>query len=259
MENFLRITSRDNSLIKLVCGLKDSARERKKNASFVLEGLRICFDAYDNGIKFDKLIVSDSALLKFEKDIEKLSLKAEKCFCLPDSLFSKIASTDSPQGIIIIAKIPDKKGEISKIGRYIALENLSDPSNLGAIARTAEALGVSGILVSKGTVDPYSPKVLRASMGTLVRMPLFVCDDLMDFITKNGLNPYACVIDKDAAPIESVEFSDGDVLLIGNEANGLTDEVKSASTRVTITMRGKAESLNAAAAAAIAMWEMIKV
>lgn len=258
MENFLKITSRDNSLIKLVCGLKDSARERKKKALFVLEGLRICFDAYDNGIEFDKLIVSESALSKLGSDIEKLSLRAEKCYCLPDSLFEKIASTDSPQGIIIVAKIPEKNTAIDKKGRYIALENLSDPSNLGAVARTAEALGVSGILISKGTVDPYSPKVLRASMGTLIRMPLFVCDDLLGFIKENGLNPYACVVDKTAAPIENVNFSDGDVLLIGNEANGLTDEAKAVSQCVTIRMRGKAESLNAAAAAAIAMWEMVK-
>ena len=186
MEKFLKITSRDNSLIKLVCGLKDSVRERKKHSLFVLEGLRICLDAYDNGINFDKFIVSETAIPRLENDVEKLSSRAQKCYLLPDSLFLKIASTDSPQGIIAVAKIPQGSKKINPDGRYIALENLSDPSNLGAIARTAEALGVTGIIISKGSVDPYSPKVLRASMGTLIRMPLFVCDDIMDFINLNG-------------------------------------------------------------------------
>ena len=258
MENFKIITSKDNSLIKLVCGLRDSTKERKKQGLFVLEGLRICLDAYENGIKFDKLIVSESAYAKLFSDIEKFATVSEKCYLLPDSLFEKIASTDSPQGISIVAKIKKAEEKISPNGRYIGLENLSDPSNLGAIARTAEALGVSGILISKGSVDPYSPKVLRASMGTLIRMPLFVCDDLCETIKENRLNPYACVVDADATPINTVDFKDGDILLIGNEANGLTDETKAKSKPVTIKMSGKAESLNAAAAAAIAMWEMVK-
>ena len=258
MENFLKITSRDNSLIKLVCGLNDSARDRKKYGLFVLEGLRICEDAYQNGINFDKLIVSDSAYSKLFSNIEKFASVSEKCYILPDSLFEKIASTDSPQGVMVVAKIPENSQKIDPRGRYIGLENLSDPSNLGAIARTAEALGVSGILISKGSVDPYSPKVLRASMGTLIRMPLFVCDDLCETINSSDLNAYACVVDADATPINEISFKDGDILLIGNEANGLTDKVKNNAKRVTIKMSGKAESLNAAAAAAIAMWEMVK-
>lgn len=258
MGDFLRITSRDNSLIKLVCGLQSSARERRISSLFVLEGLRICLDALDNGIKFDKLIVSDSAYSKLSAEVESFSFVAEKCYLLPDSLLEKIACTNSPQGIIAVARMPEVAGVINPDGRYIALENLSDPSNLGAVARTAEALGVSGILISRGSVDPYSPKALRASMGTLIRMPIFVCDDLLAVINKNGLCPYACVVDSDAKPINTIEFKNGDVLLVGNEANGLSETIKSAAQRVTIPMSGRAESLNAAVASAIAMWEMMK-
>ncbi len=258
MDGFLKISSRDNALIKLVCGLQSSSRERRKNALFVLEGLRICCDAFDNSIRFDKFIVSETAEKRLSSDIKKLSKNAEKCYIIPDGLFEKIALTDSPQGIIAVAKIPEKTIKIDKDGRYIGLENLSDPSNLGAIARTAEALGVSGILVSGDSCDPYSPKALRASMGTLIRMPLFVCDNLVEVINQNGLNPYACVVDSDATPISTINFKDGDILLIGNEANGLSSVIKENSKGVTIPMSGKAESLNAAAAAAIAMWEMVK-
>ncbi|MBR4072667.1 MAG: RNA methyltransferase [Clostridia bacterium] len=259
MDNFLRITAKDNPLIKLVCGLQSSAKERRKNGLFVLEGLRICKDAYENGIRFDKLIISDTAYKKLADYIKTLSEISEKCYLLPDNLFSIIASTDSPQGIIAVAKIGEKNSEINKKGRYIALENLSDPSNLGAISRTAEALGITGILISGDSCDPYSPKALRASMGTLLRIPLIICDNLIDTIKDSSLNAYACVVDSDAKPITSVNFTDGDVVIIGNEANGLTDYAKSAAKeRITIPMNGKAESLNAAAAAAISMWEMIK-
>ena len=107
--------------------------------------------------------------------------------------------------------------------------------------------------------DPYAPKSLRSSMGTLLRLPIFVVDNLIDFISQNNLRSFACVVDKDAESISSQAFNDGDVLLIGNEANGLTDDTKQkADKQITIKMQGKAESLNAAAAAAIAMWEMVK-
>lgn len=258
MDTFLKISSRDNALIKLVCGLQSSRKERKKNALFVLEGLRICYDAFENSIKFDKFIVSETAAKRLYDDIKKLSKNAEKCYVLTDSLFEKISETDSPQGIIAVAKIPEKTEKIDASGRYIGLENLSDPSNLGAVSRTAEALGVSGIILSGNSCDPYSPKALRASMGTLVRMPVFVTDDLIETIKQNKLNPYACVVDSDAMPINKVEFKGGDILLIGNEANGLSSEIKAQSKPVTIPMSGKAESLNAAVAASIAMWEMVK-
>ena len=146
-----------------------------------------------------------------------------------------------------------------KKGRFIGLENLQDPSNLGAIARSCEALGADGILISKGSCDPYSPKSLRASMGTLLRMPVFTLADFSKEIAGLGLKTYACVVDTDAQNFGDIKFSDGSVLIIGNEANGITDETKSVSDmKITIPMKGNAESLNAAVAASIAMWEMMK-
>lgn len=259
MDGFLRITSRDNALIKLVCALQTSAKERKRNNLFVVEGLRVLKDLAENGVAFDKFIVSDSAAKRHEEDVQNFAQNSKNNYILPDSLFEKIADTNSPQGMLALAKIPENSLEIDENGKYIALENLSDPSNLGAISRTAEALGVSGILISNDSCDPYSPKVLRASMGTLLRMPVFVVNDLVGFIERSKLKSYACVVDSDALPINEADFTRGSVILIGNEANGLTEEIKSAADKkVTIKMRGNAESLNAAAAAAIAIWEMVK-
>ena len=150
-----------------------------------------------------------------------------------------------------------KSSEIDKKGRYIAIENLSDPTNLGAISRTAEALGISGIIISKNSCDPYSPKVIRASMGTILRLPLIITDDFKRDLKNSGLKLFACVV-RGGDNISDIEFSDGTAVLIGNEANGLTADTVEICEKVTIKMRGKAESLNASVAAAIAMWELIK-
>lgn len=260
MKNFNIITSRENSLIKLVCALQSSAKARRENGLFVIEGLRIVEDAYDNSIKFDKLIVSDTAMEKYGEHIESFAQNSDELYKIPDSLFKKISDTTSPQGIIAIAEIPDKKSsEINKKGRYIALENLQDPSNLGAVSRTAEALGVSGIILSSSGCDPYSPKSLRASMGTLLRMPIIIFDDFKNDLKASGLKSFACVVDSKVLPITNARFTDGCVVIIGNEANGITEETKGVSDElITIPMSGNAESLNAAVAAAISIWEMMK-
>lgn len=260
MRAFNIITSRENPLIKLVAALQVSSEKRKRNGLFVLEGLRICKDACDNGIKFDKLIVSDAAAEKYAADTEKFSLISDECYKIPDSLFKKISDTKTPQGIIAVAKMTVTGScGIDKNGKYIALENVADPSNLGAISRTAEALGVNGIILSSDGCDPYSPKALRASMGTLLRVPVFVTESFAETLKSTGLKRYACVVDKTAESIKEQSFENGSVVMIGNEANGLTDSAKqSADVLVTIPMTGRAESLNAAAAAAIAMWEMMK-
>ncbi len=260
MKNFDILTSRENSLIKLACALQLSSKARKENGLFAIEGLRICKDAYENSIKFDKLIVSDTAMDKYRDDISLFSENSNKCYRIPDSLFKKISDTASPQGIIALAFFPEERiNAIDKNGRYIALENVADPSNLGAVSRTAEALGVSGIILSKGGCDPYSPKALRASMGTLLRIPLVILDDFSMELKKSGLKTFACVVDADVKPINNTEFKDGCAIIIGNEANGITEITKNISDElITIPMLGRAESLNAAAAAAISIWEMMK-
>ncbi len=260
MKGFKVIESKENSLIKLISHLQASSKARRENGLFVLEGLRIAKDAFDNGIQFDKLIVSETAFNKLYDDIINLSENSSECIKITDSLFKKISDTKSPQGIIAVCKLP-KNGisNIDKNGRYIALENVADPSNLGAIARTAEALGVSGIILSAGGCDPYSPKALRSSMGTLLRVPLIILDDFANEINTLTLKTYACVVEKEAESITDIDFTYGSAVIIGNEANGISEETKAVCDRlITIKMKGSAESLNAAAAAAISIWEMMK-
>ncbi|MBO4433459.1 MAG: RNA methyltransferase [Clostridia bacterium] len=258
MLEFTEIKAKDNRLIKLITLLQKSSKARNDNRLFVLEGLRICKDAALCGVGFDTIVVSKTAQSKLKPEIEKLALLAEKCVEVPDDLFKKISDTVSPQGIMVLAKMPEQERAIDKRGRYIALENMQDPSNIGAVARTAEALGISGMIISGESCDVFSPKALRASMGTLLRIPLYFCSDITSFLKENSLRGFAFV-PQDNADLKAGEFrfSDGDVAIIGNEANGLNEKsIEGAFKTVTIGMRGKAESLNAASAAAIAIWEL---
>ena len=149
---------------------------------------------------------------------------------------------------------------IEKGGRYLALEQVQNPQNLGAAARTAEALGIAGLIVSGGC-DRFNPKALRASMGSLLRLPVMQVEDLASWLKAQNetILTLATVPDMRATSICTLDFSGGAIAVVGNEGNGVSDAVLSAvRERVTIPMRGAAESLNASAAATITMWEMMR-
>ena len=256
---FVEISAKDNARIKRVIKLQKSSRFRREEGVFVLEGLRTIDDAADNGICLLELFVTKEAYEKHPSDIKKFALSSEYKAIISSSVAKSISDTVSTQGIFAVAEIPDGVKEISQDKKYIALENLQDPSNLGAIARTAEALGIDGIIMTLDSCDPYSPKSLRASMGTLLRLPLIFTENMSEFVKNCGVKSYACVAHGQAEKIGDVPFDGGCICIIGNEANGITENTVCACNKsITIPMKGRAESLNAAAAASIVMWEMVK-
>lgn len=256
---FEKITSRENATIKQVTALISSSKKRRENGLFVLEGLRLVGDAAASGYSFKMLFLSETAYAKNEDEALSLSAISDKTYLLPDSLFAKISDTVNPQGFLAVCKISQTLLSLRKEGRYIALENLSDPSNLGAISRTAEAFGFDGIILSSDSVDPYAPKSLRASMGALFRIPLMITDDIINTAKEFGIETYSAVISDKAEAINKVSFRKGSMVIIGNEANGIKKETADKSDKlITIPMSGKAESLNAATAASIIMWEMCR-
>ena len=188
---------------------------------------------------------------------------AQKSFVVTEEVAEKLADTKSTQGVFAVVTMLDKFANISKIkyyGKYVALEEISNPSNFGAICRTAEAVGLNGIII-KGGCDVYNPKVLRAAMGALFRLDVLVTEDLISLLEElkeNNMIVYGSVPDANAEKITDINKSQGMVCVIGNEGNGISDEVKAISQLVTIPMNGFAESLNAAAAATIIMWEMMR-
>lgn len=257
------ITSRDNPNIKEIIKLQKSAKQRRDAGLFTVEGVRLCRDAALSGAKINKLVYTKQAMEKYSDDFKLISDSGCEKIEVSGDIFLKISDTKSPQGLLCVISMLDKSILVDKIentGRYVALENISDPSNLGTILRTAEALGLDGIILSEDCCDVYSPKVARGSMGAVFRMKFCIAENFTEFIselTKKGIKTYAAT-PRDAVSVTELDLKSG-MVLIGNEGAGLTDETISAcSQRIKIPMGGRAESLNASAAAAILMWELIR-
>ncbi|MBE6749339.1 MAG: RNA methyltransferase [Ruminococcaceae bacterium] len=257
------ISSKANEKIKYAVKLRDSASYRKSEKKFFIESARLVKDAALSGAEIEMLFVTDEANEKYSDYIKDILKATKKAFIISKDIAEKLADTKSTQGVFAVLSMLDKFANISKIkyyGKYVALEEISNPSNFGAICRTAEAVGLDGIII-KGGCDVYNPKVQRAAMGALFRLNVVAVDDLSELFNElksNGMKIYGSVPDSSALKITDIDKNSGMVCVIGNEGNGISDEVKSASTLVTIPMNGYAESLNAAAAATIIMWEMVR-
>ena len=257
------ISSKTNEKIKYAVKLRESASFRKKEEKFFLESARLIKDAVISGAEIEMLFITEDANGKYQEYIEVILKSTKKAFIISEEIAEKLADTKSTQGVFAVVTMLDKFANISKIkyyGKYVALEEISNPSNFGAICRTAEAVGLDGVII-KGGCDVYNPKVQRASMGALFRLDVITVDDLPELfkeLKNNNMKIYGSVPDSSALKITELEKSSGMVVIIGNEGNGISDEAKENSTLVTIPMNGCAESLNAAAAATIIMWEMMR-
>lgn len=255
------ITSKDNKLIKYIAKLQTSAKFRREEQRFVAEGLRVCVEAALSGAKVETLLVTDSALNKHKDELSELLSCAEETYLTSDKAISAACETKTPQGVICVIKTLDNIIDLDTINnKYILLENVQDPSNLGTVLRTADALGISGVIMTKDCCDIYSPKVCRGAMGALYRVPFTIVDRAPEFIrTFNQKGKSFAAVVRDADDVAKTDFGGTALVAIGNEGNGLTKEtVDACSERITIKMCNNAESLNASIAAGILMWEMIK-
>lgn len=255
-----KITSKNNTIIKDTKRLFTSSKARRENQLFALEGARLCFDVLNSVYTLDTLLVCEDIVKKYGDKVETLAKISDKAYLISDDIAQKLTDTKTPQGIFALVKMNNSKGQIEK-GKYIALDEVQDPSNLGAIIRTGEALGIDGIIVYKGC-DIYNPKALRASMGSILRANIVEVDDLESSINQlkaNGTKVYATVPDSTATDITAIDFGESSVCVIGNEANGVEENIKAVcNDLITIKMLGNAESLNASVAASITMWEMLR-
>ncbi len=278
----MTITSRDNAHIRLVKKLLADSSARRVEGLFAIEGVRLCTDAALSGVKIRTVLYTAQAAHTYAARLDELfaacdahdvhPLRAE----IAEPLSRLMSDTAAPQGVFCVCELLDNFAGLNKIkdipasvghasrgqGGYLALENVQDPSNMGAIIRTAEAFGLQGLLLSEGCCDVYNPKVLRGSMGGVFRLPLMAAGHMADAVTQlqqAGLSCWACVVDGDATPLPQAKLIPGCICLIGNEGNGLRPEtVAACAHRLTIPMNGRAESLNASMAAGIVMWEMMR-
>lgn len=256
-----KITSRNNDLIKYIKRLSTSRKARTQECKFVLEGARLSFDVLNSFYQPDIFLITEKAAEKFQKQFEDMIKISNNAYFISEEVADKLAETENTQGVFCVCNIPKENNKLVLNKKYIALDHLQDPSNLGAVIRTAEALGINGA-ICYNCCDIYNSKALRASMGSILRLPIILSDNLaldIENAKKTGFTFYAAVPDKNAEDITKVDFSESSVIIIGNEGNGISEPVKaSASKLVTINMLGRAESLNASMAGAIAMWEMLR-
>lgn len=276
------ISSKDNKRIKYIRSLLEKGGIRKKNHSFVVEGIKLVDEALEYGNVLD-IIVSESLyheivsgdltrnglLSDNGKHIIKQVKQGTLLTVVSDAVFKSVSETITPQGILAEVEMPkhrlleenfleiayEKTGKI----KLLILEDTADPGNLGTIMRTAEAAGVTGVIMGKGTVDIFNPKVVRSTMGSIFRLPFAYVDDLKSVILglkRDGISFYATHL-KGKESYRDISYSNKAGILIGNEARGLSDEIANlADTYVIIPMQGKVESLNAAVAAALMMYEV---
>ena len=257
------LTSRDNTNIKNTVKLKNSSKFRRKTGLFIAEGVRVCYDALLSGAQIETVFVTEDAFDKYPEKTAQLCGKSKKSFIVTDEIFSHISDTQSPQGVLCVIKTLDKVTEFDTIkngGKFLVLDNVQDPNNLGTILRSAEAFGVTGVILSADCCDVYNPKVVRGSMGAVFRLPVCTAEDLPQWLTAHPqLHTYAAVVGADAQRVTETTFEEPCAIVIGHEGNGIRQATAAACRhRITIPMNGKAESLNASVAAAILIWEMVK-
>lgn len=253
------IQSRQNKAIKEAISIKDK-KNRKKLQRFLIEGYRFIYEAISSEALIEKVFFSTNTDIQCrQKLMEKLPAQVSFYEVEPE-LFSQIAETETPQGVLGIVRISERVlGEIYKPNfRGLLLDSIQDPGNAGTMIRTAHALGFNAVLTTEGTVDIYNGKVLRATMGSIFYIPVLESiktQDFFRFCEANSIRVISSRIE-DAKPCYNVDLSGSFCLVIGNEGNGISQCFTRQSTEfVSIPMVGCAESLNAAVAASILMYE----
>jgi len=260
------ITSSSNRMIKEVKSLKQR-KYREQKGLFFVEGYRIVKEAAEYGEQIESVFVSEGfrrdAAPEFGMLLEKIEETGCSAFLLPDNLYREISDTDNPQGIMAVMRIKTRSLEEIMGGDrlFVLLESLKDPGNMGTIIRTADAAGFSGVVVSEGCVDIYNPKVLRATMGSIFRVPVVSVPNVLEaiaFFKKHGLNVYAAHLEGSKNYFD-LDMRSNTVLIIGNEANGISGRTAAnTDILVKIPMKEGVESLNASVAASILMYECVR-
>lgn len=248
------ITTNQNKQIKQIVKLKKSAKERKKQGLFLVEGIRM-FEEIPKERLFKAYASED-----FYREHREIFSDIE-CELVSESVMKEISDTMTPQGVLALVRMEERSiDEFMKKEHplILVLENIQDPGNLGTILRTAEGAGVDGVIMSRDTVDIYNPKVIRSTMGSVFRVPFVYTDHLQEVLhrmEKNQIITYAAHLDGTNYTRES--YCAGTAFLIGNEGNGLSRELaEAACKKIRIPMCGKVESLNAAMASGLLVYEV---
>lgn len=255
-----RITSKDNSIIKHIKRLKEK-KYRAEYGEYIVEGLKLIKEAVQESAEIKYIVVCDGC---DNSEIIESHLKYEMAridfIYVPQNIFKMISDVENPQGVLAVIR----KKTIDEINikeeLILALDDIQDPGNLGTILRTADSVGLKQILVSKDTADCFNPKVVRSTMGAIFRVNVIECEDLKHTLKELQNKEYKVMITslKAKNSIYNTDYKKK-VIVIGNEANGVSKEILNiADEKVIIPMLGKTESLNASVATGVILYEYVR-
>lgn len=257
------ITSVTNQRVKRVVQLNKKPAQRKKESVFIVEGTKMFLEAPERDL--EEVYISEDFLGKIgETGVAEIQGKLGRCGyeVVSGEVFAKMSDTQSPQGILCVARQMqyslEEMTERAGTPLFLILENLQDPGNLGTIIRTGEGAGVNGVIMSNNTTDIYNPKSIRATMGSIYRVPFLYTPDIsgtVEWLRGKGIGIYAAHL-KGKKCYDECDYRKPAAFLIGNEGNGLTEETADmADCYIHIPMAGRLESLNAAVATALLVYE----
>lgn len=270
------VTSRQNPTVKRLCALLEK-KSRRREKLFRFDGIKLFCEAVKKGVDIELVVVSESVDSVVYRQIFELVecgiFAAEKILYVSEQVFEKISEELSPEGVITVAHFIEKKHRevevtenyaLDPLKRILLAESLRDPGNLGTVIRTSAALGIDRLIITDDCADIYNPKTVRAAMGGLFSLEIDVVKSadlpkLIMALKGGGRRIYATAFTENAKEIGTLELAVGDAFLIGNEGHGLSAQaIEAASDVAIIPMTEDSESLNAAAAAAICIWETVR-
>ncbi|BCJ88092.1 TrmH family RNA methyltransferase [Effusibacillus dendaii] len=259
------ITSAKNNRVKDWAALKQK-KFRDQTGFFIIEGIRLVEDALESNAPIEVVLLAEDLIV---------SGKADKIINLSDSLqieqikvsqavIENVADTKTPQGVVAVARQyqhqPAGLIESRKQSLFLAIDSIQDPGNLGTMIRSADAVGAGGVFVGKGSVDLYNPKVVRATMGSLFHLPVMEVnlDELFPLLKRHDVTIIGTSVDHHE-DIYSVDLTGSIAIVIGSEAHGISEEIRRHIDRwMSLPMPGKAESLNAAIASSVVLYEALR-
>lgn len=250
------ITSTANKQVRELAQLIGKAKARREQKLFVVEGRKMFEEVPHDWVQ--AVYVSES-FKKVPENRERIEGYAYEE--LSDAVFSSVSDTKTPQGILCVVRMPEYSlPELLSVkeGIYLVLESIQDPGNLGTMFRTGEGAGIAGVIMNRTTVDLFNPKTIRSTMGSIYRVPFYIADDLeavLNEMKQKRIHIFAAHL-KGTGMYDSFDYKKSCAFLIGNEGNGLSAGIAElADTYIRIPMAGKVESLNAAMASGILMYE----
>ncbi len=255
------ITSKDNEIIKNIRKLKDKKYRNLEN-KFIIEGVKIIKESIEESASIDTIVICEECI-KGGLIEQKLLYEVAKynCVYVSKKVFQTISEVNNPQGILAIINKENLESEINLTEDIIVvLDGIQDPGNLGTIIRTVDSVGIKQILISKDTADAFNPKVVRSTMGAIFRVKIIEVENLAKTIKEIKKQKYEILVtslqtDNNIYDIDLNKH----VIVIGNEANGVSQEIRELATvHAKIPMLGKTESLNASVATGIILYEYVR-